>query len=109
MFYISNLKGPYCGHFYLFSASFDAEFAGDFMVNTPSLSTLISFRAEAISCWTSGHCSFSSDKTCDVSRGVGGTAVYCCKFKDEVRKWNKLRNDVKNVDTFEQLIACIQS
>ena len=97
-------------YFYLFSASFDAEFAGDFMVNTPSLSTLISFRAEAISCWTSGHCSFSSDKTCDVSRGVGGTAVYCCKFNDEVRKWNKLRNYVKkNVDTFEQLIACIQS
>lgn len=43
-------------------------------------STLISLRARLMPSCTSGHNSFSSFSTSLVSRGVGGTALYCWKY-----------------------------
>ena len=64
-----------------FLASDEFDDPGVLTVKFWSGSTLISLRAIDISCCTSGHCSFSSFKTCDVRSGVCGTAVYCCKGK----------------------------
>ena len=64
-----------------FFANAEFELTGFLTVKFWSGSTRISLRARDISCWTSGHWSVSSFKTCEVSKGVWGTVVYCCKAK----------------------------
>lgn len=64
----------------LFSISLELDVLGFLTVKGLSL-TRISFSAFVISCCTSGHCSFWSFSTWVVSRGVCGTAVYCCRYK----------------------------
>ena len=54
-----------------------------FLSVTGGGSTLISPRANDISCWISVHCSVSSFSTCEVSRGVCGTVLYCCKNESQ--------------------------
>ena len=63
--------------------SLDQEIRNRFL----TWSTLISLRARDMPCCTSGHCSFSSFNTSLVSRGVGGTALYCWK-ENPFQRWS---------------------